>query len=216
MTFWSDPNLEPKRTYRWIAVVDFKVPLGSDGDLNVVGNSRSLGLQTSPFIIKQFTRPKLVLNHEITINSQTSAVTYAYNDLKWDDISISIYDIQNAGNKSFLFPDEPSIFNNQYNTTRNIWTWLTENGYDPDALTGLGDFGPFNSAMNNADNAGGGIATLKILHIDSEGKQYESWEFQDPRLVSVDFGQSANYEKDEIQQIDLRFHVISCVYKTEQ
>ena len=194
MAFWSDSNLEPKRSYRWIAIIDYKVP-------TTRGGSTSLGLKTSPFLVKNFTRPKLILEHDRVINSDTNLTRYTLRNAEWEPIAISLVDFQNR----------------EFNSTNNTWTWLTDNGYNSKAFASLtgDDLTNFFSQMNNLQGLGGGLATLKLLHIDETGNDFESWEFLDPRLLEIAFGDQATYEADGLLTVDIRFNIAAAEYKSE-
>ena len=69
--------------------------------------------------------------------------------------------------------------------------------------------------MNNISGVGGGLATLKLLHIDDVGKEFESWEFLDPRLLEITFGEPATYDNDQLLTVDIRFNVAAAEYKDE-
>ena len=120
---------------------------------------------------------------------------------EWEPINISLMDIQDSS----------------LNATSNTWTWLTNNGYNSKAFAGLApvDLTNFFSQMNNVQGLGGGLVTLKLLHLDDNGKEFESWEFLDPRLLEIQFGDNANYEDDGLLTVDIRFNIAAADYKEE-
>jgi len=103
-SFWSSQNIEPKRSYRWVGLINM-----------MNANSDSIDHGPKPFLVKTFRRPMMSINVEKVINSFTSENTLNTKHYSWDDFSLSIMDIQE----------------DELNASKNIYQWLTSLGYQP-------------------------------------------------------------------------------------
>ena len=101
-SFWNATTIEPKRAYRWVADINLQTVDG-----NEVGPSR--------FLVSTFTKPTFTLDNESIINNFTSETEIVIKNYSWDDISMTMIDLEN----------------DEYNVSSGLYSWLTSLGYQP-------------------------------------------------------------------------------------
>ena len=102
--FWNDVRIEPKRSYRWIAQLNFF----SDEPGNR-GNS------TFNYLITSFTKPTFEIGSETIINNFTSETEIVATVYQWPDISVTMIDVENS----------------DLNVSSKVYDWLEASGYEP-------------------------------------------------------------------------------------
>lgn len=107
VSFWSDGNIEPKRSYRWIAQLDFFSDSPS-------GNS------SFNFLITRFTKPTFEIGSETIINNFTSETEIVATVYQWPDISVTMIDVENS----------------ELNVSSKVYDWLIASGYEPEQTVG--------------------------------------------------------------------------------
>jgi len=177
-SFWSSQNIEPKRSYRWVGLINMM-------------NAHSDGIDhgPKPFLVRSFRRPQMQINVEKIINSYTSENSLNTKHYSWDDFSISLIDIQQE----------------ELNTSKNIYDWLTSLGYQPQQ--DLNHLSRLFTNLYRPDKL-----SLTLQHIDDNGNPFEQWEFLGTQPSSIDFGGEASYDSDEPVIVTLNFAYVAAKY----
>ena len=87
--FWNQSTIEPKRSFQWVGYINFF----DGGAVNLQSTSGDFG--PAPFLVSNFTKPKFTFENETLINNFTSETEIITKNYVWEDISLSIVDIQN-------------------------------------------------------------------------------------------------------------------------
>lgn len=143
----------------------------------------------TPFLIKNFTKPTFSLDSEKLVNNFTSETELITKNYVWDDISITMYDVENE----------------DMNTSKSIYNWMTKLGYEP--IQTVGNLSKF--ITNLHDNK----LNIALEHIDAEGNSYERWSFTSPQPTSINFGGELSYESDELMTITMGITYVSAQYE---
>ena len=177
-TFWSANTMEPKRAFRWVADINLQT---EDG--NEVGPSR--------FLISKFTKPTLKLDYDSIINEWNTKKTIFAKSAVWDDISISMIDVENKG----------------LNATRVLWGWLKSLGYDP--------FGDAGGGTKLFKNISGTTMNISLQHLNASGKAIERWSLVSPVPTSIEFdgGTELSYGSDEVMTVRMNIAYEHAVYE---
>ena len=179
-TFWASNKVEPKRAYRWV------------GYMNLFAPGRTSHFSPTPFLIKTFTKPTFTLDNETIINNFTSETEIVIKNYVWDDISITMYDVENA----------------ELNTSNAIYKWLVSLGYNAAPNTQNLSKLFTNLYDNNLE--------LTLHHIDHNGTPIEEWSFINPQPTSINFGGELDYGSDEIMTITMGITYVAAEYKNKQ
>ena len=107
VSFWSGGDIEPKRSNRWIAQLDFFADDPS-------GNS------SFTFLITSFTKPTFEIGSETIINNFTSETEIVAKAYQWPDISVTMIDVENS----------------ELNASSKVYDWLVASGYEPEQTIG--------------------------------------------------------------------------------
>ena len=175
-TFWSANTMEPKRAFRWVADIDLQTADGKE-----VGPKR--------FLVSSFTKPTFTLDNESIINNFTSETEIVVKNYVWDDISISMIDVENR----------------ELNTSSALYGWLKGLGYQPiqnvDTMSTL-----FTNIYDNKMN-------ITLQHLNADGKAIERWTFIKPQPTSINFGGELSYGSDEIMTVTMGVTYVSAHYE---
>lgn len=175
-TFWSANTMEPKRAFRWVADIDLQTADGKE-----VGPKR--------FLVSSFTKPTFTLDNESIINNFTSETEIVVKNYVWDDISISMIDVENR----------------ELNTSSALYGWLKGLGYQPiqnvDTMSTL-----FTNLYDNKMN-------ITLQHLNADGKAIERWTFIKPQPTSINFGGELSYGSDEIMTVTMGVTYVSAHYE---
>tara|TARA_Y100001938_G_C7933300_1_gene350436 strand:- start:35 stop:619 length:585 start_codon:yes stop_codon:yes gene_type:complete len=145
-------------------------------------------LGPAPFLVSTFTKPKFTFDNETLINNFTSQTEIITKNYVWEDIALTIIDIQNR----------------KQNASNAVYSWLTSIGYEPEqTLTQL------STLFGNLDNK---KLSLRLQHIDSEGKPFEEWSFTKPQITSIDFGGELSYDSEEVLRINIGITYVAATY----
>jgi len=181
--FWNQSTLEPKRSFQWVGYIN----LFSGGATTLQSTANDFG--PAPFLISNFTKPKFTFDNETLINNFTSQTEIITKNYVWEDISLTIVDIENAN----------------ANASNAIYSWLTSLGYEPDqTLTNL------STLFGNLDD---NKLSLRLAQIDTNGKAYEEWTFTKPQITYIDFGGDLSYESEEILKINIGVTYVAATYE---
>lgn len=187
--FWSDGKLEPKRSNRWVAQLDFYNKTEVATDVSQVGPPEPRkGDYTLTYLIKSFTRPTLEIGSNTIVNNFTSETEIIATAYQWPDISVTMVDVENP----------------ELNVTDRVYSWLTANGYEPNQSTEK-----ISQLFANIDN---GILQLKFTNLNANGKPIEEWDFVKPQPTTINFGQDASYDGDEIVTVTMGVTFVSANY----
>lgn len=176
--FWNQSTIKPKRSFQWV------------GYMNLFSGGESAGtdLGPAPFLVSTFTKPKFTFDNETLINNFTSQTEIITKNYVWEDIALTIIDIQNR----------------KQNASNAVYSWLTSLGYEPEqTLTQL------STLFGNLDNK---KLSLRLQHIDSEGKPFEEWSFTKPQITSIDFGGELSYDSEEVLRINIGITYVAAKY----
>ena len=181
--FWNQSTIEPKRSFQWVGYINFF----DGGAVNLQSTSGDFG--PAPFLVSNFTKPKFTFENETLINNFTSETEIITKNYVWEDISLSIVDIQNR----------------ESNASNAVYSWLTSLGYEPEqTLTQL------STLFGNLDNQ---KLSLRLQHIDSDGKAFEEWSFVKPQITSIDFGGELGYDSEEVLKINIGVTYVAAKYQ---
>tara|TARA_R110000824_G_scaffold134691_1_gene297687 strand:+ start:3401 stop:4018 length:618 start_codon:yes stop_codon:yes gene_type:complete len=175
-SFWNATTIEPKRAYRWVADINLQTVDG-----NEVGPSR--------FLVSTFTKPTFTLDNESIINNFTSETEIVIKNYSWDDISMTMIDLEN----------------DEYNVSSGLYSWLTSLGYQPRQNT--------ENIGKLFTNLYSGKMNITLSHIDPWGQTLESWKFIDPQPTSIDFGGELSYGSDEIMTVTMGVTYVAAEYE---
>ena len=168
--------MEPKRAFRWVADIDLQTADGKE-----VGPKR--------FLVSSFTKPTFTLDNESIINNFTSETEIVVKNYVWDDISISMIDVENR----------------ELNTSSALYGWLKGLGYQPiqnvDTMSTL-----FTNLYDNKMN-------ITLQHLNADGKAIERWTFIKPQPTSINFGGELSYGSDEIMTVTMGVTYVSAHYE---
>jgi hypothetical protein len=167
-TFWSANTMEPKRAFRWVA------------DINLLDAAGKGVASPSRFLISKFTKPTLKLDYDSTVNEWDSDKTIVTKNAVWDDISISMIDVENKG----------------LNATRVLWGWLKSIGYHTDPNRQIDPKkGAWSSHLNHLN--------ISLQHLNASGKAIERWNLVSPVPTSIEFdgGTELSYGSDEVMTV---------------
>ena len=183
-TFWNN-DIEPKRSYRWVA--DINLFPGDGGTLVDYGPRR--------FLVKSFTKPTFTLDNESLINNFTSETEIIIKNYVWDDISITMIDVENP----------------EYNVSDGIYSWLTSLGYRPNqaAQTDGGE----SQLSRLFTNLYANRLSIALEHVNADGMSLERWTFNEPQPTSIDFGGEISYDSDEIMTVTMGITYVSAHYE---
>ena len=181
--FWNQSTIEPKRSFQWVGYINFF----DGGAVNLQSTSGDFG--PAPFLVSNFTKPKFTFENETLINNFTSETEIITKNYVWEDISLSIVDIQNQDR----------------NASNAVYSWLTSLGYEPEqTLTQL------STLFGNLDNK---KLSLRLQHIDSNGQAFEEWSFVKPQITSIDFGGELGYDSEEVLKINIGVTYVAAKYQ---
>ena len=181
--FWNQSTIEPKRSFQWVGYINFF----DGGAVNLQSTSGDFG--PAPFLVSNFTKPKFTFENETLINNFTSETEIITKNYVWEDISLSIVDIQNQ----------------ESNASNAVYSWLTSLGYEPEqTLTQL------STLFGNLDNK---KLSLRLQHIDSNGQAFEEWSFVKPQITSIDFGGELGYDSEEVLKINIGVTYVAAKYQ---
>ena len=174
--FWTSNALEPKRAWRWVGYLNLQTAKGKE-----VG--------PKPFIISSFTKPTFTLANETIINKFTSETEIVIKNYVWDDISITMIDVEDKA----------------LNASKGLYDWLVGLGYQPaQNLKKLSSL--FTNLYKNKMN-------ITLEHINAEGKPVERWSFTKPQPTSINFGGDLNYNTDEAMTVTLGITYVAAKYE---
>ena len=180
--FWNQSNIEPKRSFQWVGYIN----LFSGGAQTLQSTSTDFG--PAPFLVSTFTKPKFTFENETLINNFTSQTEIITKNYVWEDISLTIMDIQNSEN----------------NASNAVYSWLSSLGYEPEqTLTQL------STLFGNLDD---NKLSLLLQHIDSDGKAFEEWRFTKPQITFVDFGGELSYDGEEVLRVNIGVTYVAAKY----
>ena len=168
--------MEPKRAFRWVADLNLQTADGKE-----VGPKR--------FLVSSFTKPTFTLDNESIINNFTSETEIVVKNYVWDDISISMIDVENR----------------ELNASSALYGWLKGLGYQPiqnvDTMSTL-----FTNLYDNKMN-------ITLQHLNAAGKAIERWTFVKPQPTSIDFGGELSYGSDEVMTVTMGIVYVSAHYE---
>ena len=175
-TFWSANTMEPKRAFRWVADINLQT---EDG--NEVGPSR--------FLISTFTKPHLVLAHKTIINGISSGKSIMATNYAWNDISISMIDVENK----------------KLNASRALYGWLRSLGYGVKGKSLFEKLGDKERPKMN----------ITLEHLNADGIAIERWTFLEPQPTEIDFGGGTelSYGSDEVMTVRMGIAYVAAEYE---
>tara|TARA_R100001079_G_scaffold57789_1_gene29544 strand:+ start:7676 stop:8347 length:672 start_codon:yes stop_codon:yes gene_type:complete len=145
-----------------------------------------------PFLISNFTKPIFRFDNETLINNFTSQTEIITKNYVWEDTTLSVIDVQNVN----------------ANASNSVYRWLRSIGYESvQTLTQL------SKLFSNLDN---NKFSLKLEHIDSDGKPLERWTFIDPQVASIDFGGELNYDSEDVMKLNIGVTYVAADYENLQ
>ena len=150
-------------------------------------NGREVGPQ--PFIVSRFTKPTFTLENETIINKFTSETSIVIKNYVWDDISVTMIDVENE----------------ELNASSALYSWLTGLGYEPaQSINNLSKL--FTNLYDNK-------MSITLEHINSEGQAVERWLFTKPQPTSINFGGELSYDTDEIMTVTMGITYVAAKYE---
>ena len=168
--------MEPKRSFRWVADLNLQTADGKE-----VGPKR--------FLVSSFTKPTFTLDNESIINNFTSETEIVVKNYVWDDISISMIDVENR----------------ELNASSALYGWLKGLGYQPiqnvDTVSTL-----FTNLYDNKMN-------ITLQHLNADGRAIERWTFTNPQPTSIDFGGELSYGSDEVMTVTMGITYVAAQYE---
>ena len=145
-----------------------------------------------PFLVSNFTKPIFRFDNETLINNFTSQTEIITKNYVWEDTTLSVIDVQNVN----------------ANASNSVYRWLRSIGYESvQTLTQL------SKLFSNLDN---NKFSLKLEHIDSDGKPLERWTFIDPQVSSIDFGGELNYDSEDVMKLNIGVTYVAADYENLQ
>ena len=175
-TFWTSNTIEPKKSFRWVGYINLQKADGSE-----------VGPQ--PFLVSKFTKPTFTLENETIINKFTSETSIVIKNYVWDDISISMIDVEN----------------DELNVSNALYSWLTGLGYEPaQSVNKLSKL--FTNLYNKK-------MSITLEHINSEGQAVERWSFIKPQPTSINFGGELSYTSDELMEVTMGITYVAAKYE---
>ena len=184
MSFWQSGNNEPKRSFRWVA------------DINMFsGEDRVADFGPRRFLVQSFTKPTFTLANESLINNFTSETEIIVKNYVWDDISITMVDVEN--------PD--------YNVSSNLYDWLTSLGYRH--VQAEQEENGVTQMSRLFTNLYAGKLRIALTQINADGKPIERWTFNEPQPTSIDFGGDLEYDSDKIMTVTMGITYVTAHYE---
>lgn len=181
-TFWNR-SIEPKRAFRWVA------------DINLFSENNDSDFGPKRFLVQSFTKPTFTLENESLINNFTSETEIIIKNYVWDDISITMIDVENP----------------EYNVSSGIYNWLTSLGYrhiQADQADG-GETQISRLFTNLYANK----LNITLSHINPEGQAIERWTFNEPQPTSIDFGGELSYDNDAAMTVTMGVTYVTAHYE---
>lgn len=205
--WWNNNKVLLKRSWRYEGYFGLNSSLGGvDGivyDTSVGEYVPADRYSDIPkFLIYSFEKPKVkTAVHDFGgQNPLNGMIVYNVENFTWGDVKIEIYD-------SFA-KDKTKTGNISY----EIMNWLGRLGYNPQAMAQSTAAG---SSAGHANFIGELNTTSVALNVevkDDEGITIEKWEFLEPRLSSIDFG-NVSYGSDDLPLVSLSFSVAAVKYE---
>lgn len=185
MTFWTDTNLEPKRQYRWVAIIG-NMPSGASYYIKTV---------KKPVVEIKPTEHKY-LNH-----------TFKYpGSVKWSPVEMTLVDpvspdaSQNLAamleNSGYIIPSKPS-----HVTTVSKAGMAKSIGKVQ--IIQISDASP--APNNNTGIDSGNTSESRAGAVGELGSDIEIWTLNNPIITKIDFGGELDYSKEELVSIGLTF-----------
>lgn len=175
-TFWSANTIEPKRAFRWVADINLRTT-----------NNRDIGPRR--FLISSFTKPTFTLDNESIINNFTSETEIVVKNYVWDDISISMIDVENR----------------ELNASSALYKWLKGLGYQPtQSVNTMSTL--FTNLYDNKMN-------ITLQHLNADGEAIERWTFIKPQPTSIDFGGELSYGSDDVMTVTMGITYVAAKYE---
>jgi hypothetical protein len=203
-SFWTSKDLEPKRSYRWIATINFQPRNGALKTAAQIVSQLSPELAGAfntfdipPFLVKSFSKPSYTVPVNQVVDNMGTKVTNFVGVPVWSDVEIEAYDAINATD----------------NVTKIVYEFLRASGWKSgtEGQTGGGGWSDTAKALENAGD--GDLVTLTLDLIDSEGKAYERWKISKPVLKEFNYGGTLDYESDAVTTVKLVFAISGAVYE---
>ena len=197
--FWSDKNLDIKRSWRWQAFIFFYY---DDIDTeNTDGPPVTKSITIPPFTISSFTKPEYGFEILETTNRMNGKETYLSKNAKWLPITITAIDADQTGP----------------NASKAIYDYMVKSGYDARSLAGAGRdnrsvkesqassfFTKFGEKTKNTK--------ISLQHLNDYGVIVEQWDFLNPVIKNINFGGTLDYSTDNLMKLSLTFSYAAAEY----
>ena len=183
MSFFNNPNFQPKRKFRW--VVSF----------SKIGGSTAPGGNSLSFMATKASKPSYNLDH--TAHRVLNHEFKFPNIVKWQDVTISFIDAVN-----------PDVGSNFYNSLLNSGYVPPES--QSALLTGVTKLGA-NAALGTVsikqlDGGGRNLDAIidpgQLPPAPGPTKYIEEWQLKNAFITSVKFGE-LDYNSDDLVSVDL-------------
>lgn len=203
-SFWTSTDLEPKRSYRWVATINFQPQntalqsLSSAVSILAPSLGGALGVyDIPPFLVKSFSKPSYTVPVNQVVDNMGTAITNFVGVPVWSDVEIEAYDAIKSTD----------------NVTRIVYNFLQAAGWKggTEGTAGGGGWSDTAKALERAGN--GDLVTLTLDLINSEGKTYEKWKISKPVLKEFNYGGTLDYESDTATTVKLVFSISGAIYE---
>ena len=191
--FWTQ-NIELKRSYKWIARINLfeknffsdRTAEDSDGSIDQRG--------PVPFLVQSFTKPEFGFQTLEIKDSYGPHRRLLAGSAKWGSLEINLYDVVDS----------------DLNATKQLYDWLGAVGYESGQENPSKDWVNASKAIRKLSK--GDLIFLTLEHIDSNGKAIEEWQFNQPVIKAISFGDALSYESDSAVVIKLGIEIASAQY----
>jgi len=185
MAFWSQNEVEIKRSYRWLGFVHL---------YNTVDTStgRKTGVTIPSFVIKSFSKPTFAVpvNELGGPDPKTGILQLKPGPPKWQPVTITAIDVENS----------------RSNVTNILHSWMLKSGYDPSIEN-------FAKASNLLQILGDGtFISISLNQLDARGNIFEKWQLEKPMLQEFNFGDQLDYTNDGLVTVTMKFNIASAKY----
>lgn len=184
MAFWTDKTLEPKRQYRWIAIIG-NMPSGASYYVKTV---------KKPVVEIKATEHKY-LNH-----------TFKYpGSVKWSPVDMTLVDPVNpdaSQNLAAILENSGYIIPSKASHLTSVSKAGMVNSIGKVQIIQISDASPAGGGSvldsgNEGDNRAGSVGEL--------ASDIEVWTLNNPIITKIDFGGELDYSKEELVSISLTF-----------
>ncbi|MAK56329.1 MAG: hypothetical protein CML17_10885 [Pusillimonas sp.] len=195
--FWTQ-NIELKRSYKWIARISlFDKSFFGDG-VDALDEDSDISIDTGndpvPFIVQSFTKPEFGFQTLEIKDSYGPHRRLIAGSAKWGSLEINLYDVVDSN----------------LNVSKQLYDWLSSVGYKSGQENPSQDWVDASRAIRKLSK--GDLIFLTLEHIDSNGKKIEEWQFNQPVIKAISFGDALSYESDSPVIVKLGVEIASAKY----